>query len=57
MPRTGRPQRQLAPFLAETPRLDHLIGAQRERFRDHQPERIHGLEVNDQRELGRSVYW
>jgi hypothetical protein len=57
MLRTGQPKLQLAPFSAETPRLDHLVGAQRGRFRDRQPERILGLEIDDQHELGRSVYW
>jgi hypothetical protein len=33
------------------PLLDHLVDAQQGRFPDHQPERIFGLEIDDQCEL------
>ena len=32
--------------------FDHLIGAQRKRLRDVEPDRLGGLEVDDQLELG-----
>src|SRR5262245_32429662 len=38
---------------AKVPLLDHLVGAQQEGFRDLQPERFRGLEVDHQLELGR----
>jgi hypothetical protein len=33
--------------------FDHLVGAQKERPRDCQPERFRDLEIDDQFELGR----
>jgi hypothetical protein len=33
------------------PSIDHLVGAQQERFRDRQPERLDGRKIDDEIEL------
>src|SRR5262249_30237219 len=35
--------------------LDHVVGAEEDRWRDGQPERLGGLEIDDQFERGRSL--
>ena len=36
--------------------LDHLVGAQQERLRDRQPERLAGLEIDNQFKLRRVLH-
>jgi hypothetical protein len=37
--------------------FDHLVGAQQKRFRDCQPKRLRGLEIDDEIEFGRLLDW
>jgi hypothetical protein len=37
--------------------LDHLVGAAEDRLRDREPERLGGLQVDDQLELGGWLDW
>src|SRR5262245_23748474 len=42
-----------ASFAWRLPSFDHLVGAQQERFRDREAERLGSRKINDEIELGR----